>query len=488
MAARTAEVSPPAPVETSTRKVSLSDVEMMSPCRRVRSPLSASTSPSLEGCKKCGYCLLAQAAVACPCTPPSQFFCSACFQTHAAYGTGHYPVPIKAMGLIQSEEQRQTFFTFAARFESLQNTLLSNLEAITSFQLALNTQFDRLIFDLQSMKVAYLAQLDKAKSELTVQLQEALMQLEEVLYTRDFKPLNDLEVQVLACWTRDPDLRAAQLFTGEVDFSEVRSQITKVTYFRTHTECLRSEEEPPEALAGVSFNSLRLYQLPDCQERRRSLRCSFTVGTFYCFLDTANALCLGGLPPSPTVQKLSLQTALLSPGPAMQVARGFAGIHKHGNGVYVFGGNWPSTSSCEKLSLEDSAWLPLPKMCTPRYAFNPVYYKGEMYLADCQNDHSIEAFSVAMETFRLLPYTLPAEMSGNSVACLVGRELHIATAYGHLAVLSLVNKKAQFQVKQVTNTPVISSWPPLVVGKAVFFVNYSTGQLRRYTPETGLFI
>lgn len=479
--------SPPESVEISMRKTSLSDVEM-SPCRRVRSPSSASQCLSLEGCQKCGYCLLAQAAVICPCTPSSQFFCSACYQTHAMYGTGHHPVPIGAMELVQGEEQRQTFFAFLSCFELLHNTLLSNLEAIASFRLSLNTEFDRLILDLQSVKNSSLALLDKAKSELKVQLEDALTQLQEVLYTRDFKPLNDLEVQVLACWTRDPDIHTAQLFTGEVDFSEVRSRITTSTYFRIHMECLQSEEESPETLAGVSFSSLRLYQLPDCQERRRTLRCSFTVGTFYCFLDETNALCLGGLPPSPTVQKLSLLTAVLSPGPAMKVARGFSGIRKHGNCVYVFGGNWPSISSCEKLSLEDSVWLSLPKMCTARYAFNPVYYKGEMYLADCQNDHSLEAFSVAMETFRLLPFTLPAELSGNSVACLVGRELHIATSYGQLAVLSLASKNGHFQVKQVMNPPVISSWPPLVVGKSVFFVNYSTGQLRRYTPETGLFL
>lgn len=483
--------APLAPVETSPRKVSLSsssDADSLSPCRSLRSPPSASRCFSLDSCPKCAYCLLAQAAVVCPCSFPSQLLCSACYQTHAAQGQGHCQLPITAIALLKDEEQRQAFFTFLSRFESLRKALLSNLEVITSFQLSLGIEFDQLISDMQATKASHLAQLDKVKSELKVQLEEALMQLQEVLYTRDFRPLNDLEVQVLACWTRDPDLRALQLFTGEVDFSEARNQLTKAAYFHTHLECLRSEEDPPETLAGITFNSLRLYQLPDCQERRKSLRFSFTVGAFYCFIDATNALCLGGLPPSPTVQKLNILTGLLSPGPAMKVARGFSGIRKHGNCVYVFGGNWPSTSSCEKLSLEDNAWLPLPKMNTPRYAFNPVYYKGEMYLADCQNDHSLEAFSVAMETFKLLPIVLPSELSGNSVACLIGKELHIATAYGQLAVLNLANKKAQFVVKEAKNPPVISSWPPLVVGKAVYFINYSTGQLRRYSPDTGVFI
>jgi hypothetical protein len=126
-------------------------------------------------------------------------------------------------------------------------------------------------------------------------------------------------------------------------------------------------------------------------------------------------------------------------------------------------------------------------MSTPRYAFNPVYYKGEMYLADCQNDHSVEVFSVAMETFRLLRIALPMELAGNSVAFLIGKAVHIATSYGQLAVLNLADKKAEFTVKEVSNTPVISSWPPLVDGKVVYFINYSSGELRTYSTVTGLF-
>jgi len=399
----------------------------------------------------------------------------------------HYEVPIASLAVVQSEEQRKAFFQFVLRFKSLRKELLRNVEVITAFQSSLASEFDEFISYLHTIKAAHLTHLEKAKVELQAQVANALTQLQEVLYTPDFRPLNDLEVQVLACWTRNPDLRTAQLFTGDVDFTEVKSQVTKSAYFHTQLEYLKSEEQLPETLAGISFNSLRLYQLPDCQEKRKSLRCSFTVGTFYAFLDSTTALCLGGLPPSNTVQRLNVVSGLLSPGPPMKIARGFAGIRKHGSCVYVFGGNWPSTSSCEKLSLDDSVWQPLPKMSTPRYAFNPVYYKGEMYLADCQNDHSVEVFSVAMETFRLLQMALPAALSGNSVAFLVGKELHIATSYGQLAVLNLATKRGDFTVKEVTNTPVISSWPPLVIGKIVYFVNYSTGDLRRYSTDSGLF-
>lgn len=406
---------------------------------------------------------------------------------HSSTGSGHYEVPVTSTHLLQTEDQRNGFFTFIKRYEKLWNTLESNLEAVNSFQTRLISEFDRLISDLNSIKSSYLLQLEKARVELKTHIEFALNQLQDVIYTSDFRPINDLEVQVLACWTREPDVRTAQLFTGDVDLTEVRTQIGKSVYFHTQLEYLKSEEEPPPVLAGISFNSLRLYQLPDCQETRKNLRFTFTVGAFFCFINQTTALCLGGLPPSPTVQKLNVITGQLSPGPPMKQARGFSGIRKHGSNVYVFGGNWPSISSCEALSLEDAIWRPLPQMCVPRYAFNPVYYKGEMYLADCQNDHSIEAFSLAMETFRLLPIQLPAEISGNSVAFLIGKEMHIATSYGQLAVLNLSDKRAQFSVKEVRNSPVISSWPPLLVDKKVYFVNYSNGQLKRFSPETGLF-
>lgn len=443
----------------------------------------------MEDYPKCGYCLLAIAAVACPCTYPAKLLCSACYQMHEIDGKGneHYQVPITSMGSVQSEDQRETFFEFVSRFKSLRKELLGNVDAITAFQSTLICEFDQLISNLQSIKIAHLTQLEKAKIELQSQVEAALTQLQEVLYTPDFRPLNDLEVQVLACWTRSPDLRTAQLFSGDVDFAEVRNQIAKSVYFHTQLEYLRSEEQMPDVLAGVSFNLLRLYKLPGCSEMRKNLRVRFTVGTFYCFIDSAVALCLGGLPPATTVQQLNTASGVLSAGPPMKTSRGFSGIRKHGNNVYVFGGNWPSTSSCEKLSLEDNAWQPLPKMSTPRYAFNPVYYKGEMYLADCQNDHNVEVFSVAMETFRLLRIALPMELAGNSVAFLIGKEMHIATSYGQLAVLNLADKKGEFTVKEVSNTPVISSWPPLVSGKIVYFINYSSGELRTFNTATGLF-
>lgn len=479
-------------LETSFRKCSLnsgSDAEGLSPSRSLRSPLSSSRKVSVEDYPRCGYCQLVPAAVACPCVHPAKLLCSACFQVHTTEGKQleHYEVPVTSLGVVQSEEQRQTFFQFVSRFKSLRKELSRNIEVITAFQSSLAMEFDQLISYLHNIKNSHLSQLEKAKIELQLQVESALNQLQDVLYTPDFRPLNDLEIQVLACWTRDPDLRTAQLFTGDVDFTEVRNQVAKSAYFHTQLEYLKSEEQLPDTLVGISFNSLRLFKLPDCQEKRKSLRCSFTVGTFYSFIDSTTALCLGGLPPSNTVQKLNVVSGLLSPGPPMKVARGFSGIKKHGSCVYVFGGNWPSTSSCEKLSLEDNVWQPLPKMSTPRYAFNPVYYKGEMYLADCQNDHSVEVFSVAMETFRLLQITLPAVLSGNSVAFLVGKDLHIATSYGQLAVLNLATKRGEFTVKDATNTPIISSWPPLVVGKVVYFINYSTGELRKYSTDSGRF-
>ena len=414
--------------------------------------------------------------------------CSPCFQLHITFPCeeSHHQIPITSHELVTPEENRKVFLAYTHRVNSLKTALLSNLEAVSSFQTRLLSEFDQLITDLATAKQTYASQLEKTKRIISMEIELAVRQIEDVEYLPKFQPLNGFEVQVLGCWTRDPDLRSTQLFTGEVDFSDIRNQVAKLVYFQTHFDYFRSEESPPAVLAGISYNSLRLYNLHEKKESRKSLRQNFTQGTVYCFLDHSTALCVGGVPPSTSVQKLAITTGLLTPAPPLHYPRGFSGIRKHGDHIYLFGGNWPSTSTCEKLDIVDNVWSDLPSMTVPRYAFNPCYYKGELFLADAQNSNVIECFSLASETFRVLPLTLP-ELSGNSVAFIVDKELRIATAYGQLAVLNLSKKGDSFRLSNISNTPIISSWPPLTVGSTIYFINYSTGQLRKYAIDTGLF-
>lgn len=208
----------------------------------------------------------------------------------------------------------------------------------------------------------------------------------------------------------------------------------------------------------------------------------FPSGAMLCYLSRRKVMRLGR-------EKLTL---ILSPKRLVQVAdmaetRYFPGVIRYGYSVYAFGG-FKAAASSEKYCLKTDQWAGLPLMAAAKSAFTPVLHSGLIYLPEVNEGSCLfEVFNTAAQQFSSIAPSLPFTDFA-SIAFIYREELVILDDMGRRAKLPLL-PQSEFRNDSVELREVecCAQSGPVVVGRAVYFVQYSYGELCKFSPDRDVF-
>ena len=246
-------------------------------------------------------------------------------------------------------------------------------------------------------------------------------------------------------------------------------------------------------VAGLRPGAIQVLNLSTGGVQECPIKAQVNEGTVCCFTDEQTLLCLGAYPPSASAFTVSLSGTVTSRQPQLH-SRGFAGVLKHSEQVYVFGGHSHTEAMrhCEKYMLDRDCWLALDDMRDAKCAFMPCRSRGFVFLPDVRasGDEDLEVFVLASEQFRVVKVDR-ADLLGWSVAFVVSDELVVVTSSGQkgrwrrgepsFRVTDITVEPAR---TQATSPPVLSGWKTYWAENSEFFAfDLRTSEVTRLGVE-----
>ena len=219
--------------------------------------------------------------------------------------------------------------------------------------------------------------------------------------------------------------------------------------------------------------------------REQDLEVSFSSGAVYCFTQGLELIVVGGWPSVENVYVIRDWKAVKQA--SMGTPRAWPGIYHWKRQTYVFGGNFPSVTSCEKQLNEK--WHSLPDMTCARYSFSPCYYHETLWLLDLYTEQkTMDSFILKDERFVVLPYITPEGDFSNSMAYMSENdEFVVISTQSNCYVWTPGQLKADQQsLSSVGQIRAYSPCPLLCCGTQVYFSNIERGQLGCYFREKGI--
>jgi len=172
----------------------------------------------------------------------------------------------------------------------------------------------------------------------------------------------------------------------------------------------------------------------------------------------------------------------------MAEARYYPGCIHYIHCVYAFGGSSATSCSAEKYSVQEDHWTALPHMNASRYAFSPVRHEQSIYLAEVNEaSHMLEVFDTVTERFSVLSTSLP--FAGYSSIAFISREELTVVDFTGRRVRMQMQKGADIRKDEVLLSGVecYSQSVPVLLGRAVFFSQYKSGETVRFSIDSGVF-
>ena len=415
----------------------------------------------------------------CLCSGSEAFFCKDCFSQHFLHALQqeHHIHPIATLPFYRIPGYSDRLKRRKENFPQVQSTARGSLTQIDAAIDAITVKSHELIAAITKHCREQTDKLLQLKTALSQEVEAALHEVEAALYQDDPQFASTLTTQLWQCASEDKV--SLTLFTYELKTTRLKpKELIELNYV---TEALTQQ------LPSVFEEELRIYDLRGQLKRTAHLAVNFGTGGSFCRTGADTVLCVGGTPFTTAVYTLTISTAQLEQLPSMQTARGFSGVLAVAHFAYVFGGNWPSLASCEKLDLASPVWTSLPDMHHARYAFSPCLYEQLVYLADARQTHRIiETFSLTAETFSEVSVRLPETLTGYSTAFIADGELTIVTSDYKIAWWK-IKSEAVFR-SNYTNRGCSSNSPPLQMGREVMIVSDQLDCLLRFSLETGAFV
>jgi hypothetical protein len=236
---------------------------------------------------------------------------------------------------------------------------------------------------------------------------------------------------------------------------------------------------------ALHLSKFRLYNVRKKTVREQELEVSFSPGAVYCFTEGLELIVVGGWPSVQDVFVIRDWKAVKQA--SLCTSRAWPGIYYWKKQTYVFGGNCPPITSCEKLL--NGQWHSLPDMTYARYSFNPCYYHDTLWLLDLTiGQKAIESFSLKEERFLVLPYIIPAEDFSNSMAYMSENdEFVVISTQSNCYVWTSGQLKADEKgLSSVGEIRAYCPCPLLCYEAQVYFSNIERGQLGCYSRENGI--
>ena len=430
------------------------------------------TQCSQENCPRPADCF-------CLCAGVEVLFCADCYCHHirSLLSQEHHMHPIATLQFYRIPGYNQRFAVRNAAFPELKKAARSSLGQIDHAIATLTAKTQELTDAIRKHCAEQVEKLTQLKATLSHELEAALSEVEATLYHDSPQYLSRLSSELWTC--ASDNIRELTLFTYEVTGTPVKvSELVQVKY---------TSEAMSQKLVYVLEGEMKQYDMLGQLKHTTQLQVNFGTGGSFCRLNADSLLCVGGTPFTTAVYSLSVSTAQLVPLSPMLTARGFAGLLPTARFIYVFGGNWPSITSCEKLDLGTRVWSALPDMNQPRHAFTPCLHEDSAYLLDARQMHRVvETFHLASETFTELGVHLPDDLTGYSATFIVGGELTILTSDYKIARWK-INLEGYFR-SGYTNRGCSSNCPPFHLGREVLIFSDQLGCVLKFSLDLGAFL
>ena len=415
----------------------------------------------------------------CLCTGSEAFFCKDCFSQHflSSLEQEHHIHPIATQPFYRIPGYSERLKHRKDNFPQVQVTARSSLTQIDAAIETIKTESQKLIAAINKHCKDQTEKLLQLKAALGQEVEAALTEVQATIYQDTPQFASTLSTQLWNCISESK--MELTLFTCEIKTTQAKPyELVEVNYV---TEALS------QLLPGVLEGELRIYDMRGHLKRTEQLAVNFGTGGNFCRVDSDTLLCVGGTPFTTAVYALTISTAQLKPLASMHTARGFSGLLAISQSAYVFGGNWPSITRCEKLDLVSDVWTSLPDMHHPRHAFNPCLYEQLVYLADARQTHRVvETFNLASETFNELAIRLPDTLTGYSAAFIVDGELTVVTSDYKIAWWK-IKSEAKFRSSH-SNRSCSSNSIPLQVGREVLIFSDQLDCILRFNLDIGAFV
>ena len=432
----------------------------------------------------CSSCTSIPATMFCLCDPQPVLLCTNCFPSHFTKTPSriHHPYPIQAYssrsipGYFSRLEKRSSAIPPACQ------ELRKNVTTVDECVSELGRRADALISAIREYVQTETDKLQRLKAQLQREVDEAVGEVERTLYEDD-PGLRSKYGPILR--TCGEDLSQLSLFSYQV--TDSLHNLPAVLKLTDTSGTLATDPAPVIPL--IHGNSLQCLNLVTGGSVSAALAVTFSNSTVFCLIDADTVLSAGGKPSSTSAYCIRISTGETTPLPPMLVPRRLPGVLKHAGFVYLFGGSDGNKqlSSCEKLSIAEKAWKPLPDMGYPRGGFSPCLFGEDVYLADVKREHRmLETFSIPRQTFTPHPLSIPPSLSSNSVGFLFEGELVIFTVDKQIGRWR-VNGEGGFRVAKVAMKDTasgLSNVPPVRVGREVVWARWKDGGVVRFNVDT----
>ena len=239
-----------------------------------------------------------------------------------------------------------------------------------------------------------------------------------------------------------------------------------------------------QVVPAISRQTLKLYHLSPRGTEENALSISVPEGIRTCIISHKVVMLIGGSDRAREASFVHVATGTVEMLELMLVSRNSPGVVKKDASVYVFGGNFEPTCTCEKFNLYSRAWTRLPNMHRPKFAFTPVPYHDTIFLPEIrQSEKVVEVFSVTHETFHLLTVQLPLFTDTGSTAVMDENDLVLISCHGHVGRWNVDLGQGEFQVKAFNGNRESLAYctgVPVKVGRQLYWQGYETTMLVIY--------
>jgi len=403
----------------------------------------------------------------CTCATVEALFCEACFFAHfqASRSKQHSTYPAASLPHFKEEGYLERLQARTVTLPQVRELTLRNLGDVEKCIGELTAEKEK----LTKYYIETVEMLSLKKREIEASLQEV-----EATITEDHPDLASPHSKAMRAYL-DRKSTSFELFEYRLNAVDPK-----------HLLDIRSQRcslYEPRKFPVIFGNSLRLYDLVWKEFTSFTLSVKFTTGTVFCLMDKTKVLCVGSDPASNAVYSLNTSDQQLTAMANLNAPRLYPGTIKVGSFVYTFGSYSPNLASCEKFSL-GSNWTNLSDMNAPRLAYHPAVYLNDIYLGDPQGgNRSIQVFNIERETFRVLPFPIPANIPNHIHAFVIAGELYMP-GDGYMGRWK-IGSTAEMQATAINGGfRFYSNCPAFVVGREVYRVNYSTGALIQLNYET----
>ena len=351
----------------------------------------------------CAHCTTHSAHHFCTCS--EVLLCQDCLPIHLAKSQGlHQILPLQACDSYKKQGYMKRLQQRAAAIEAGKAALGESLGSIDCCLAEFTEKVNDVVQTIWTRAYGLTAQLAKEKQELQGVIQRSIEEAGRTLY-EDFPSLRE----PYSAYLREYDGSVpCQLFTYTVTAVELA------------LSPLLSYSFPPIVrpttpyFVGLHGNSMLVMDLATGNQRLAHLPIFIDAYTRYCLLTPHKLLSTKGT----QALTITLDSQEIQPVASLHVEHWHPGLIVVEKTAFVFGGR---TVHCERLNT-DMVWENLADMGVARRGFCPCLHREWIYLPEMHEATSVEAYSLAGDCFRLLPFSLPNIFS-NSVSFMTGNIL-----------------------------------------------------------------